>query len=194
MRSFLVALALLVLSVGYADAGPFNSLDDVSETTVRPHIRAKHVSHRHQATKRPSIQYASHHQRRRGPVATIAEGVGGAVRAGGSLLAAAERYIGTNPTGRKSRWCGHFMNFALQKSGHRSSAGNTALEFASYGRRSGPQVGAIAVMRRKSGGHVGVVKAVGPDYVVLISGNSRGRKVAVGRYPKSRIIAYRMPA
>jgi uncharacterized protein (TIGR02594 family) len=194
MRSFLVALALVVLSGSYADAGPFNSFDNVIAKPVRPHIGAKHASYRHRSTRRRSIQSAAHHQRNRGIVATAAENVGGAVRGGGSLLAAAERYIGTNPTGRNSLWCGHFMNLALQKSGHRVSGGNTALGFAGYGRGSGPQVGAIAVMRRKGGGHVGVVKAVGSNYVMLISGNSRARKVAVRKYPKSRIIAYRMPA
>ena len=41
--------------------------------------------------------------------------------------------------------------------------------------------------------HVGIVTAVGPDYVVLVSGN-HGHKVGVGRYASNKIIAYRMAA
>jgi hypothetical protein len=41
--------------------------------------------------------------------------------------------------------------------------------------------------------HVGIVTAVGPGYVVLVSGN-HSHKVGVGRYASNKIIAYRMAA
>ena len=41
--------------------------------------------------------------------------------------------------------------------------------------------------------HVGLVTAVGPGYVVLLSGN-HGHKVGVRRYASDKIIAYRMAA
>ena len=90
--------------------------------------------------------------------------VGGGVASfgGGSVVAEARRWIGTNPTGHASLWCAYFMNFVLQRSGHPGTGSGLASSFASYGRRiSGPQVGAIAVMSRgRRGGHVGVVSGI----------------------------------
>jgi uncharacterized protein (TIGR02594 family) len=114
---------------------------------------------------------------------------------GTGLVAEARRYLGTNPTGRSSLWCGHFMNLVLERSGHRASGSNTARSFASYGRRvSGPQVGAIAVMSRgRNGGHVGVVSGIDANgNPIIISGN-HGRRVAESTYSRGRIFAYVMP-
>jgi uncharacterized protein (TIGR02594 family) len=119
------------------------------------------------------------------------------VAAGGSssLVAEARRWMGRNPTGRSSLWCGNFMNFVLQRTGHQASPSNLARSFASYGHRlPGPQVGAIAVMSRgHGGGHVGVVSGIdGSGNPIIISGN-HGHKVGEGVYPRSRIYAYVMP-
>ncbi len=114
---------------------------------------------------------------------------------GGSLIAEARRYVGTNPTGRRSLWCGHFMNMVLKRTGRAVSNSNMARSFASYGRRvSGPQVGAIAVMSRgRFGGHVGIVSGVDASgNPIIISGNHGGR-VAETVYPRGRIFAYVMP-
>ena len=115
---------------------------------------------------------------------------------GNGLVAEARRWIGTNPTHRSSLWCGAFMNFVLERSGHAGSGSNLAKSFASFGHRlSGPRIGAIAVMSRHGGGHVGVVSGIDEaGNPILISGNSRGRRVAEGAYPRGRIYAYVMPA
>ncbi len=114
---------------------------------------------------------------------------------GGGLVAEAKRYMGTNPTGRGSLWCGHFMNMVLERSGHRSSGSNTARSFASYGTRiSGPQIGAIAVMSRgRGGGHVGVVSGIDPNGNPIIVSGNHNRRVAESVYPRGRIFAYVMP-
>jgi uncharacterized protein (TIGR02594 family) len=115
--------------------------------------------------------------------------------AGGSdIVAEARRYIGGNPTGRRSLWCGRFMNFVLDRTGHKDSGSDLARSFASYGRRvAGPQVGAIAVMSRRGGGHVGVVSGIDPKgNPIVISGN-HGNRVAEAVYPASRIYAYVLP-
>jgi uncharacterized protein (TIGR02594 family) len=114
---------------------------------------------------------------------------------GGGLVAEARRWIGTNPTSRRSLWCGAFMNFVLERSGHEGTGSDLAKSFASIGRRvSGPQVGAIAVMSRRGGGHVGVVSGIdSAGNPIIISGNSRGRRVAEGTYPRGRVYAYVMP-
>jgi uncharacterized protein (TIGR02594 family) len=112
---------------------------------------------------------------------------------GGDLVSEARQYLGHNPTGRRSLWCGAFMDMVLKKTGHKGG-GNLARAYASYGRRvSGPQVGAIAVLARKGGGHVGVVSGVDASgNPIIISGNHNDT-VAESTYPRGRIIAYVMP-
>jgi hypothetical protein len=86
------------------------------------------------------------------------------------------------------------MNLVLERTGHHSSGSNLARSFASYGQRvSGPQVGAIAVMSRRGGGHVGVVSGIdAKGNVIVVSGN-HNRRVAESTYPRSRIYAYVLP-
>jgi len=112
---------------------------------------------------------------------------------GGDLVSEARRYLGGNPTGRRSLWCGAFMDMVLKHTGHRGG-GNLARAYAGYGTRvSGPQVGAIAVMARGGGGHVGVVSGIDASgNPIVISGN-HNNTVAESVYPRSRIIAYVMP-
>jgi uncharacterized protein (TIGR02594 family) len=110
-----------------------------------------------------------------------------------SLVEEARKYIGTNPTGRGRLWCGAFMDFVLRRTGH-PGGGNLALGYSHYGTRiSGPQVGAIAVMGRRGGGHVGVVSGIDANgNPIIISGN-HNRTTAESVYPRSRIAAYVVP-
>jgi uncharacterized protein (TIGR02594 family) len=114
--------------------------------------------------------------------------------AGTPWLKEALRDVGTNPTGWSHKWCGKQMNTWLQQTGRQGTGSNTAASFARYGQAlSGPKVGAIAVMSH----HVGIVENFDASSVTLVSGNNVGRSghrtVGVGRYPRSRIIAYRWP-
>lgn len=117
-----------------------------------------------------------------------------------SLVSEARKYIGSNPTGRASLWCGAFMDLVLKRTGHKGG-GNLASAYARYGTRvSGPQVGAIAVMGRNGGGHVGIVTGVDPNgNPIVISGNTWSRQSGGKRavlehvYPRSRVYAYVMP-
>ena len=110
-----------------------------------------------------------------------------------SLVNEARRYIGGNPTGRGSLWCGAFMDMVLKRTGH-AGGGNLASAYARYGTRvAGPEVGAIAVLGRRGGGHVGVVSGVDANgNPIIISGN-HNRRVAESVYPKGRVITYVMP-
>jgi uncharacterized protein (TIGR02594 family) len=106
-----------------------------------------------------------------------------------SLVSEARRYIGTNPTGRGSQWCGAFMDMVLKHTGH-AGGGNLARAYARYGTRiSGPQVGAIAVMNH----HVGVVSGIDPNGNPIIVSGNHNRTVAESVYPRGRIAAYVMP-
>ena len=110
-----------------------------------------------------------------------------------SLVSEARKYIGTNPTGRGSLWCGAFMDRVLKRTGH-AGGGNLAKAYASYGTRvSGPQVGAIAVIGRRGGGHVGVVSGVDPNGNPIVVSGNHNRTVAESVYPAGRITAYVLP-
>ena len=113
---------------------------------------------------------------------------------GTGVVVEARRWLGTNPTSRASLWCARFMNFVLERTGHKGSGSDLARSFSSYGQRvAGPQVGAIAVMARAGGGHVGVVSGIdGKGNPIIISGNYSHR-VAEATYPRGRIYAYVMP-
>lgn len=111
-----------------------------------------------------------------------------------SLVAEARRYLGGNPTSRSSLWCARFMNMVLQHEGYRGTGSDMARSFASYGQRvSGPQVGAIAVMSRRGGGHVGVISGIDAQgNPIMISGNN-GNRVREAPVSRGRIYAYVMP-
>jgi uncharacterized protein (TIGR02594 family) len=123
---------------------------------------------------------------------------GGVASSGGfgssSLVSEARRYLGGNPTGRGSLWCARFMNMVLEHTGHRGTGSDMANSFANYGQRvSGPQVGAIAVMGRRGGGHVGIITGIDAQgNPIMISGNN-GNRVREAPVSRGRIYAYVMP-
>jgi len=111
-----------------------------------------------------------------------------------SLVSEARRYLGGNPTSRRSLWCARFMNMVLEHTGHRGTGSDMANSFARYGQRiSGPQVGAIAVMGRRGGGHVGIVTGIDArGNPIMISGNNANR-VREAPVSRGRIYTYVMP-
>ncbi|MGN6462891.1 MAG: TIGR02594 family protein [Pseudolabrys sp.] len=142
----------------------------------------------------PQSTRVSRRSRRAAQAGSMAgTGIGGTGFGSSGLVSTARSYLGTNPTGRRSLWCGAFMDLVLRKTGH-AGGGNLAKGYARYGQRvSGPQVGAIAVMNRKGGGHVGVVSGIDANgNPIIISGN-HNRTVAESVYPRQRITAYVVP-
>jgi uncharacterized protein (TIGR02594 family) len=138
-------------------------------------------------------EVATHGRYRRGRAIATAAAPAAAGFGSSSLVAEARKYLGTNPTGWKSLWCGAFMDMVLKRTGH-PGGGNLAKAYANYGPRvSGPQVGAIAVMGRKGGGHVGVVSGVDPNGNPIIVSGNHNHTVAESVYPRGRILAYVMP-
>ena len=111
-----------------------------------------------------------------------------------SLVSEARRYLGGNPTSRRSLWCARFMNMVLEHTGHRGTGSDMANSFARYGQRiSGPQVGAIAVMGRRGGGHVGIITGIDASgNPIMISGNN-GNRVREAPISRGRIYTYVMP-
>jgi uncharacterized protein (TIGR02594 family) len=95
--------------------------------------------------------------------------------------------------GRQKLWCARFVNWLLEHAGYRGTRSDAAKSFLHFPHTSA-RVGAIAVLWRKGGGHVGIVS--GFDHAgnpVLISGN-HGHRVYEATYPRSRVLAYVLPA
>ena len=130
----------------------------------------------------------SHPERSASQECAPSEACDDVVSGGSQLIRLAMEHLGDNPTGWSHNWCGRFLAMTLEEAGHRGG-GNLAAGYKDYGKPAKAQVGAIAVMPH----HVGLVTAVGPGYVVLLSGN-HGHKVGVGRYASNKVIAYRMAA
>lgn len=177
----------------YAPPPSFDSAPAVSAKSSR-YVSSRRIARTSRHQGRHLARYATNEV---GSVTVLSDAAPHATSAGiggSDLVNEARRYLGGNPTGKASLWCGNFMNLVLERTGHGRSNSNLARSFASYGTRvSGPQVGAIAVMSRNGGGHVGVVSGVdAKGNVIVVSGN-HNKRVAESTYPRSRIYAYVMP-
>ncbi|MCC8971271.1 TIGR02594 family protein [Bradyrhizobium brasilense] len=202
----LCSLTLAVISAAPASARPHHSrhprsahAGDHARHYARHHYR--HTARLSRAERRALAQPGGIVETNAAPLPGSADAVpntGGVIAAGGfgssGIVAEARRYLGGNPTGRSSLWCARFMNMVLQHTGHRGTGSDMASSFARYGTRvSGPQVGAIAVMSRRGGGHVGIITGVdAKGNPIMISGNS-GHRVRETRVSRGRIYAYVMP-
>lgn len=108
------------------------------------------------------------------------------------LVAIARRYLGTNPTGWRRLWCARFMAMIAPRLAMRVRNPNWARDWASLPKVT-PQVGAIVVLKRGKGGHIGVVSKFDKrGNPIVISGN-HNRRVAEARYSKHRVLAYVSP-
>lgn len=69
-----------------------------------------------------------------------------------------------------------------------------ALAWRNYGSNSGPRLGAVAVLTRKGGGHVGIVTGITEtgDHVRLLGGN-QGDMVRESWFPIDRVDSFRAP-
>lgn len=112
---------------------------------------------------------------------------------GSSLVEKARAYLGTNPTGWKSLWCGRFMAMIAPLAAHHVKNPNLARAWAVL-RHIAPRIGAIAVLSRGSGGHVGVVSGFDDRGNPRIISGNHGHRVGEGFYPKRRVIAYVDPS
>lgn len=107
-----------------------------------------------------------------------------------SVVSTARSQIGNGPVyGRRTLWCARFLNWVLEQTGHKGTGSDMAESFASLP-HTDLHVGAIAVMSRRGGGHVGIVSAISPEgNPIIISGNHR-HHVAEAEYPRRRHITY----
>lgn len=94
-------------------------------------------------------------------------------------------------------WCGVALAAWMQEAGYPIPKHYyRALAWADYGVSCrGPRQGAIAVLTRKGGGHVGLVTGVTPNglHVRLLGGNQNDA-VNEAWFTRERITVYRLPA
>lgn len=168
MRPFLLALALLLVPSA-AHAAP--CMDSFVECLAKPAPAAV-------------VSGAARGHRVRG------HSVGAM---SGGLVAAARAYMGTNPTGWARVWCGRFMAMIAPEAARKLRNPNSARAWAALPHVP-PQVGAIAVLSRRGGGHVGVVSGFDAHGNPIIVSGNHGRRVGEGVYSKARVIAYVVPS
>lgn len=109
---------------------------------------------------------------------------------GSGLVAQARAHIGTNPTGWRRLWCGRFIAMVAPQVAAKVGNPNMAKAYLALPRTSG-NVGDIAVMKRRGGGHVGIVSGFdSAGNPIIVSGNAGGGIVREGTYDRGRVIAF----
>lgn len=116
-----------------------------------------------------------------------------------NTVAAARRYLGGNPTGRRSLWCADFITLVEREVGRRGTGSRLARSYLGYGRPvplAEARAGDIVVLwrgrPRGRSGHVGYLTGRAGGRVELISGNVAGR-VRMATYPAARVLGVRRP-
>lgn len=89
-------------------------------------------------------------------------------------------------------WCADFMNQTLRRAGYQGTGSRQAKSFLANPRTTA-HVGAIAVLSRRGGGHVGIVSGFDErGNPVIVSGNHR-HEVGESVYASRRVLAYVEP-
>jgi uncharacterized protein (TIGR02594 family) len=133
-------------------------------------------------------------QERRSTAAS--DGVANIVTSAGSrvasLIAAMRADLGGNPTGWRRVWCARYLNMKLRELGLRGTGSNAAKSFLKFPRTS-PHIGAIVVLGRRGGGHVGVAVAFDRAHNPIVISGNHGHRVGIGAYSRHRVLAYVEP-
>jgi surface antigen len=163
----------------YPQVMPYSQAASYPRFASRQRVRHPRIAqvHRRRMERHAALSRLRHYANAQASVTPYEPG-GGMVMTGNSssLVMEARHYLGTNRTG------------------HRGTGSDMADSFVHYGHRiSGPQVGAIAVMGRRGGGHVGIITGINAaGKVIMISGNN-GNRVREAPVSRGRIYAYVMP-
>jgi uncharacterized protein (TIGR02594 family) len=200
VAAFAAAIAASLLVLGYATPATASPRDNLFPPTIGAHAhdghRASHIRPErarpfHVAGRSAGPRVLGGDSRQHGEIADDRSSFGWA-----RPLQVAERYLGTNPTGRASLWCADFANLVERQIGRAGTNSREALSFLRYGPHVAPYAAApgdLVVLGRKGGGHVGFLVKQTPAGPLIISGN-HGHRVGVGVYPASRVIAYVRPS
>lgn len=95
----------------------------------------------------------------------------------------------------ETAWCASFVNWVLEQADMKGTRSPAARSFSSWGVESKLQKGAVVVLKRGNSswqGHVGFVDHWDESYVYVLGGN-QSNAVNVQSFPRSKVIAVRMP-
>lgn len=155
----------------------------------RHHARAAHLKHHAHHHRRAAYRHrhARARARARSPITTASANEPLLVRIARSTVGDTATQLGV----RATLWCMAAVNKWLEKAGLHGTGSDVAKSALALGPHVGePRVGALAVMSRRGGGHVGIVSGVDANgNPIVISGN-HGHVVAESMYPRGRVIAY----
>jgi len=110
------------------------------------------------------------------------------------IVIASAAHAEGRPRGCPALWCGCW---ARLQAGIKDASFNLAKHWLVLRhvaeRGDAPVIGSWAVMGRRGGGHVGKVIGVDANGNPIVKSGNHNRRVGVGVYPRSRIIAYVEP-
>lgn len=89
-------------------------------------------------------------------------------------------------------WCSSFVNWVMDRAGYPITKSAAAKSWMNWGREVPLQVGAIAILKRKGGHHVGFIVEETPQGIKLLGGN-QSDAVNIKIFPKTLLISTRFP-
>lgn len=89
-------------------------------------------------------------------------------------------------------WCSSFVNWCFKTAGYTGTRRADAKSWMNWGEPATAVRGAVCVLTRTGGGHVGFFVREDDRFVWLLGGN-QSNEVNISPYPKTRILGYRMP-
>lgn len=91
-------------------------------------------------------------------------------------------------------WCSAFVNWCVERAGFAGTDSASARSWLSWGRPlTLPRRGAITVLSRHDGGHVGFFIRRDSSRIYLLGGN-QANMVSVAGYDETRLLGYRVPS
>ncbi len=152
---------------------------------VRPQRRAKHARSHSRDSKRARVA-------RQRPIGPLVAASAQPPSQSAPLVEKARALIGKTAAQLglpRSLWCADFVAKIAPEVARKVDNPRWARDYAELPKTE-PKVGAIAVLSRGRGGHIGIVSGFDSrGNPIIISGN-HGHRVAEARYPKYRVLAY----
>lgn len=107
--------------------------------------------------------------------------------------------IGSNPmaSSDETPWCSAFVNFVMLQAGIPRTRSAMARSWMHWGKQAKPEYGAVVVFWRTTqtsiSGHVGFFVGEEGSNIWVLGGNQMN-SVSFAKYPRTRLLGYRMPA
>lgn len=90
-------------------------------------------------------------------------------------------------------WCSAFVNWCFEMTGYAGTNSAAARSWLGWGQTVQlPSRGAVTILSRDGGGHVGFFVSSTVERVKLLGGN-QGNQVCVADYDRKRVLGYRVP-